>query len=322
MHKIINDITIQGCTHLALEVSSHAIDLHRTSSLRFDKVGFTNLSPDHLDYHKSMEDYLNTKLKLFNNDLPAVVNADIPEFEKIKAISRGRVLSYGKNGEDLKILSRIAKETGQEIEALIFGKKYQLNLNVIGDFQAMNLLLAIGLASINNRNVLENLEDIVPLLKAPDGRIDFVASLKNGASVYVDYAHTPDALEKLLKALKPHASNKLAVVFGCGGDRDKTKRPIMGKISNDLADVAYVTDDNPRTEDASEIRKEIMETATKATEIGNRKDAIEMAIANLEAGDILVIAGKGHETGQTIGKVVHDFNDKKIALEYITDKGL
>ena len=322
LHKLINDITLQGCTHLATEISSHAIALKRSESLTFSKVGFSNLTIDHLDFHKTLADYFSTKLKLFDNDLPAVLNADIPEYEELKRIHKGKIISYGKNGTDLKLLGRDINGRGQEIDAIIFGKTYHLKLNIIGEFQAMNYLLAVGLAGMDDNNILDNLEEITQALKAPCGRIDYVGTLKNGASVYVDYAHTPDALEKLLENLRPHTTAKLAVVFGCGGDRDASKRPIMGEIADRLADRVYVTDDNPRTENPEDIRKSIMKTCRKGIEFDSRKKAIETAIKELSPYDILVIAGKGHEEGQTIGKIVYPFNDKTIAKEYIINEEL
>ena len=322
LHKLINDITLQGCTHLAAEISSHAIALKRSASLTFSKVGFTNLTIDHLDFHKTLADYFSTKLQLFDNDLPAVLNADIPEYEELKRIHKGRIISYGKNGTDLKLLGRDINGHGQEIDAVIFGRTYHLKLNMIGEFQAMNYLLAVGLAGMDDNNILDNLEEITQSLKAPRGRIDYVGTLKNGASVYVDYAHTPDALEKLLENLRPHTTAKLAVVFGCGGDRDASKRPLMGEIADRLADRVYITDDNPRTENPADIRKAIMKTCRKGIEFDSRKNAIETAIKELSPYDILVIAGKGHEEGQTIGKIVYPFNDKTIAKEYITNEGL
>ena len=233
-----------------------------------------------------------------------------------------RVQLYGKNGTDLKLLGRDINGHGQEIDVVIFGRTYHLKLNVIGEFQAMNYLLAVGLAGMDDNNILDNLEEITQSLKAPRGRIDYVGTLKNGASVYVDYAHTPDALEKLLENLRPHTTAKLAVVFGCGGDRDASKRPLMGEIADRLADRVYVTDDNPLTENPADIRKAIMKTCQKGIEFDSRKTAIETAIKELSPYDILVIAGKGHEEGQTIGKIVYPFNDKTIAKEYITNEGL
>ena len=322
LHKLINDITLQGCTHLAAEISSHAIALKRSASLTFTKVGFTNLTIDHLDFHKTLADYFSTKLQLFDNNLPAVLNADIPEYEELKRVHKGKIISYGKNGIDLKLLGRDIDGRGQRIDAVIFGKTYHLKLNIIGEFQAMNYLLAVGLAGMDDKNILDNLEEITKSLTAPRGRIDYVGTLKNGASVYVDYAHTPDALEKLLENLRPHTTAKLAVVFGCGGDRDASKRPMMGKIADRLADRVYVTDDNPRTEKPEDIRKAIMKACPKGVEFDSRKTAIETAIKELSPYDILVIAGKGHEEGQTIGKIVYPFNDKTIAKEYIINEGL
>lgn len=316
VHQNLHALEQVGVQVVAMEASSHGLDQERLAGIEFGVTGFTNITQDHLDYHGNMQAYLEAKMKLFLERTTiggtVVLNADILEFDEMKTAieQKGlRVISYGQKGQELKLISRIAMPGGQKIEVEAFGKKYACDLNIVGDFQVSNVLCAVGMVHSLGGDV-DVLFKLVPLLKAPAGRLEHVGTLKNGGDIFVDYAHTPDALERVLKTMRPHTKNRLVCVFGCGGDRDKGKRPLMGAIGQKYADVIYLTDDNPRGEDAITIRGEIKKACPKAIEIGDRHEAIATAVANLKQGDVLVIAGKGHEAGQKIGQTVYAFDDK------------
>lgn len=323
LHRILRDLAVRGVDYVSLEASSIGIEQYRLDGLKIKAAGFTNFTQDHLDYHLTMESYLKAKEELFSRvmetDGTAVLNADIPEFAELAEICRRRgikVMSYGRNGSDLKILSRVPHAEGQTLETEIEGRPYRLELPLIGEFQAMNVLCAVGMV-IAMHGFSGKIIDSLPHLKGAPGRLDLAGRLANGAAVYVDYAHTPDALENVLKTMRHHTVGKLSVVFGCGGDRDKLKRPIMGRIARELADRAVVTDDNPRTEDAAEIRRQILCECPDAAEIGDRVEAINYAVSRLGEGDMLVIAGKGHENGQKIGDRIIPMNDLEEAAKAI-----
>ena len=323
LHRILRDLAVRGVDYVSLEASSIGIEQYRLDGLKIKAAGFTNFTQDHLDYHLTMENYLKAKEELFSRvmetDGTAVLNADIPEFAELAEICRRRgikVMSYGRNGSDLKILSRVPHAEGQTLETEIEGRPYRLELPLIGEFQAMNVLCAVGMV-IAMHGFSGKIIDSLPHLKGAPGRLDLAGRLANGAAVYVDYAHTPDALENVLKTMRHHTAGKLWVVFGCGGDRDKLKRPIMGRIARELADRAVVTDDNPRTEDAAEIRRQILCECPDAAEIGDRVEAINYAVSRLGEGDMLVIAGKGHENGQKIGDRIIPMNDLEEAAKAI-----
>lgn len=316
LHQILSRLANAGVDYVSMEASSVGIEQYRMDNIKIKTAGFTNLTQDHLDYHLNMQNYFNAKKLLFSRllspDGTAVLNADTEQFAELKSICEQRkitVWSYGKNGCELKLLNTIPQPQGQIITVSIFGKEYTINLPLIGHFQAMNILCALGMVCSLNNGFNEKLLEILPKIKGACGRLDLVGSLPNGASVYVDYAHTPDALENVLKTMRHHTQNNLWVLFGCGGDRDKLKRPIMGEIAAQLADKIIITDDNPRSEDAAQIRKEIIAKCPNAVEIGDRIKAIEYAISHLESGDMLVLAGKGHETGQKIGDTIIPMND-------------
>lgn len=321
LYKDVSYLANNGVTHLALEASSHGIDQCRLDGLKIKAAAFTNLTRDHLDYHGSMENYLLAKLRLFSTLIipegTGIINADIPECNIITSTCKSRkikTLTYGFKGKHLKILNHRADAQGQNLLLDVLGKRYNIRLPLTGDFQAMNALCALGLAissGVDPEKAVEALE----ILHGSWGRLENVVTLSNGASVYVDYAHTPDAIENVLKALRPNTQGNLSIVFGCGGDRDRGKRPQMGKIAAKLADRVIVTDDNPRTENPTFIRSEIMAACPNALEIPDRHDAIVAAIKELNAGDLLVIAGKGHETGQKIGNKVIPFNDTDEAIK-------
>lgn len=323
LHHDLEKLAADDYQYLVMETSSHGICQYRVGGVRFEAAGFTNLTQDHLDYHKTMQAYYEAKKLLFTEILPqgatAVLNADIEIYENLKkaCINTGKkVISYGHHGEDIKLLEAAPLNSGQNLRLLYFGSEKEIFVPLAGEFQAMNILCALGLLHVlygHDEEVLSMISSV----HGAKGRLEFIGETVRGGTVYVDYAHTPDALENVINAMRPHTENKLHVVFGCGGDRDKTKRPIMGRITASLADFAYVTDDNPRTENAEEIRRQVMEGCPGAMNIGNRKEAIEYAIDQLQKGDVLIIAGKGHETGQYInGKVFH-FSDQEVSLDYI-----
>jgi len=309
----------QGFDHVALEASSHGIDQYRLDGLTLKAAGFTYLGRDHLDYHGTLEGYFKAKAQLFERLLPAggtaVLNADCAEYAQLASIARARgqsLISYGPSGSDLRLVKSIPMPTGLGLTINAFGEQVDTILKVTGNFQAGNVLCALGLvigAGVPVKKALAHLSDLANVR----GRLELVGQTPDGAGVYVDYAHTPDALETVLHALRAHTSGRLISLFGCGGNRDKGKRPQMGAISARLADVTYVTDDNPRLEEAAQIRSEILNAAPHAIEVDDRAKAIQMAVKTLKPGDTLVIAGKGHEQGQIVGTEVRPFDDAAIA---------
>jgi UDP-N-acetylmuramoyl-L-alanyl-D-glutamate--2,6-diaminopimelate ligase len=312
--------------HAVFEASSHGLDQSRIHGCQLSVAGFTNLTQDHLDYHQTMEEYFQAKAKLFAEVLSAgkiaVLNADSPYTERLKEIAiKGsvKVLTYALHAAADLVASQI-KTHGSNIT---FDLKYKettypdIVLNLSGTFQVENTLCAIGMLLASGTPLSEILP-LIPKLKSVAGRMELIGSTPNGAHVYVDYAHTPDALERALKSLRTHTSNSIWVVFGCGGDRDNLKRPLMGKIALDLADSIVITDDNPRSENPANIRQQILkECISKAHEIADRRQAIAYAIAHLEKGDTLLIAGKGHEAGQIIENKIYPFSDKQEAEEVL-----
>lgn len=316
LQKLLAAAAQGGVTHAAMEASSHGIDQRRLDGVRLKAAGFTNLTQDHLDYHKTMEAYFEAKAQLFTRLLPddgvAVVNLDGAKGSEMAelALSRGlRVLTVGKGqGADLQIAATRPDATGQEVRYLWQGRAFQTRLALIGAFQAENVAVAAGLA-IAAGDAPEAVLGVLPRLTGVRGRMQLAATRRNGAAVYVDYAHTPDALETALKALRPHVMGRIVVVFGAGGDRDRTKRPLMGAAARAHADVLYVTDDNPRTEEPASIRAAILQACPEAHEVGDRAEAILRAVDALLPGDALLIAGKGHESGQVVGTDVYPFDD-------------
>ncbi|HEY1630111.1 MAG TPA: UDP-N-acetylmuramoyl-L-alanyl-D-glutamate--2,6-diaminopimelate ligase [Rhizomicrobium sp.] len=306
----------EGVDHLALEASSHGLDQYRLDGVEIAAGAFTNITRDHLDYHPTFEDYFAAKLRLFREIVRdvAVINMDAAGADDVLAIAKERALkivTVGEKGETLKLVARHPHGDGQTLSVAGHG---DIALPLAGGFQASNALVAAGLAIGLGEDAKIVFAALAHLKGAP-GRLEKVAYAKSGAPIYVDYAHTPDALETVLTAIRPHIKGKLAVVFGCGGDRDKGKRPLMGRAARAFADVTIVTDDNPRGEDPGVIRAEALAGAPGAREIGDRADAIANAIAELGPEDGLVIAGKGHESGQTIAGVTHPFSDREKAIE-------
>jgi UDP-N-acetylmuramoyl-L-alanyl-D-glutamate--2,6-diaminopimelate ligase len=314
LHIMLGELErAHGITHLALEASSHALDQQRLADVAFDAAGFTNLTQDHLDYHASMQAYFDAKMRLFNERLKpggaAVVNTgDAPGMQIASAMrsKKTRVISYGEagSGADLVVLDRIPQAQGQRLKLSVFGAVYEVEAPVAGAFQAGNILCALGLAVATGVPVERAIAGVARLAPVP-GRLELAAVLANGAAVYVDYAHTPDALANVLRSVRPHvgAKDRLHVLFGCGGDRDTGKRPIMGRIAGELSDCVWVTDDNPRSEDPDSIRAQVLSGATgatPATNAGPRRAALQLALCALRQGDVLVVAGKGHEDYQIV----------------------
>lgn len=320
LHKILRELADEGFNEVILEASSHGLHQGRLDGVEFEVAGFTNLTRDHLDYHKTFENYFAAKMILFEKRLKvggvAVLNADIDCFADIERICRLRdqkVISYGYNGEEIKLLKAEPKANGQVLYLNYFGKDVTVDIPLAGDFQASNVMCALGIVGALCGNKDEPLQ-YLSQIRGAKGRLDLIGE-KNGAAVYVDYAHTPDALEQVLKALRKHTSGKLKVLFGCGGNRDKGKRPIMGQIADELADEVFVTDDNPRFEDADTIREEIMAACPKGVNIKDRAKAIKIAIDSLHQGDVLVLAGKGHESGQYVKGEILPFSDHEEAAK-------
>ena len=322
LHRDLAGLARRGIEHVAIEASSHGLHQFRLDGLSVAAAAFTNLTRDHLDYHGDMAHYRAAKERLFTALLApggsAVLNRDSGEFARLETLCRDRghpMIAYGADpAADLRLVAREPRIGGQSLVLEVFGRRHELMLPLPGEFQAMNALAALGLVIATGGPVAVATAALADLTGVP-GRLQFVAGHHSGTSVVVDYAHTPDALATVLTALRPHARGHLAVLFGCGGDRDAGKRPLMGGVATRLADRVYVTDDNPRTEPPAEIRRAILEAAPTAMEIGDRREAIATAIAELAAGDLLVIAGKGHETGQIIGTETYPFDDAAIARE-------
>ena len=313
--RLLAELARKGVTHLALEASSHGVDQRRLDGVEITAAGFTNLTQDHLDYHGTMGAFRAAKLRLFESLLPrgrmAVLNADSDAYGPFAAaaVTSGQtVFSVGEAGQGLKLLERQLVPEGQRLKLQTDGRSHDVRLPLAGDFQASNALVAAGLC-IGAGEAAEAVLAAVEHIEGAPGRLQRVGSGARGGEAYVDYAHTPDGLETVLKALRPHARGRLIVVFGAGGDRDRGKRPLMGQAAASLADVAIVTDDNPRSEEPAAIRAAILAAAPGATEIGDRREAIRAASAMIQEGDVLVVAGKGHEQGQTVGATVHPFDD-------------
>ncbi len=311
----------EGVTHAAFEASSHGLAQFRTEGLPVKVVGFTNLSRDHLDYHGTMEAYFEAKLRLFSEvvdrDGAAVIWADDPVSTRVMDIARERglkLLTVGTKGETLKLVERTPTQLGQTLMIEAEGKAHKVNLPLIGAYQAANALVAAGFALATGGALSEVLGGL-SRLQPVRGRLERAVITAKGAPVYVDYAHTPDGLQAAIEALKPHAKERLIVVFGAGGDRDTGKRPEMGAIAAKMADVAIVTDDNPRTENPATIRSAILAAAPGAREVGDRRSAIAAAVAEAGEGDVVLVAGKGHETGQIVGDLVLPFDDVSVARE-------
>ncbi|MBI4273389.1 MAG: UDP-N-acetylmuramoyl-L-alanyl-D-glutamate--2,6-diaminopimelate ligase [Rhizobiales bacterium] len=322
--RTLDELTHDGVTHLALEASSHGLDQYRLDGVRVTTGAFTNLSRDHLDYHPSLEAYLKAKLRLFEvlvaQDGTAVIGVDDCYAGQVVEAAKKRglkIVTVGEHGDDIRLVDGAIDGFAQVVTIVHGGRTYSIKLPLVGAFQVQNAALAAGLAIATGaepRRVFAALEK----LSGAKGRLELVGN-RNGAQIFVDYAHKPDALAKALDALRPYANGKLVVVFGCGGDRDPGKRPMMGAIAVDKADCVIVTDDNPRSENPAAIRAAILKAAPGAIEIGDRGEAIRGAVADLSAGDVLLIAGKGHESGQIVGDRVLPFSDHEAIAEALKE---
>ena len=316
LHAMLAQAAAAGVTHAAMEASSHGLDQHRMDGVRLRAGGFTNFTQDHLDYHGTFEAYFAAKAGLFTRVLPpeaaAVINMNDPKGAEMAALAEAqgqRIITVGHDAAcDLRIAAQRFDATGQEVRYHWQGAPHQLRLNLIGGFQAENVALAAGLV-IGAGTAPADVFRVLPQLGGVRGRMQLAATRANGAAVYVDYAHTPDAIATALRALRPHVMGRLVIVFGAGGDRDRGKRPLMGAAARDHADVLFVTDDNPRSEDPAAIRAEILAACPEATEVGDRAEAILRGVDALGPGDALLIAGKGHETGQVIQGDIYPFDD-------------
>ncbi len=325
IHATLKALAGQGVTHCAMEASSHGLEQHRLDGVDLSAVAFLNFTQDHLDYHGTMEEYLQSKLRLFTSlapkGIPAIVNADSPQRDDFENAARAaglQVVSFGWRGEDLWIDELMPKQAGQSL--FLYWRDVEqkpVELPLIGEFQALNALAAAALC-LSLGMEFPAVADGLANLKPVKGRLEFVGKTETGAAVFVDYAHTPDGLDVLLRAVRPHTAGRLKVIFGCGGDRDAKKRPLMGEIASRQADDVIVTDDNPRSEDPAKIRAAVLGGTKGAREIGDRAEAIRTLVRELKKGDTLVIAGKGHETGQIVGKQVLPFSDQEEAREALT----
>jgi UDP-N-acetylmuramoyl-L-alanyl-D-glutamate--2,6-diaminopimelate ligase len=326
LHETLAHLAAEGVTHLAMEASSHGLDQHRLDGVRLKATAFLNLSRDHLDYHPTMQAYFEAKMALFTRLAPkgsaAVIAGGAPW--KAQAIAAARAaglkpVTVGRAGNDIAITRAVRAAHGQDLTLRIHGTRHDVHLPLIGAFQASNALVALALCEATGTPLAPLLAGLQTLAGVP-GRLEKVGEV-NGAPVLVDYAHKPAALATVLDILKPYAPGRLINVFGCGGDRDPGKRPMMGRISVEKADITIVTDDNPRTEEPAAIRRAILAAARGAREIGDRANAIGEAVAMLKTGDVLVIAGKGHEEGQIVGKETLPFSDHAVARAAIGKRG-
>ena len=315
LHALLADLASAGVTHAAMEASSHGLDQRRLDGVRLSAGGFTNLGRDHMDYHATVEEYHAAKMRLFTTLLPkgapAVVFSDDAWSQRTVDVASAAgldVLTVGRKGAFLE-LKRVEHERfRQRAEIAFSGEIHEIDVPLAGDFQIANALVAAGLAIATGAEAARALSALEHL-KGASGRLELVGTTSRGAPAYVDYAHKPEALENVLKAVRPFTTGRVLVVFGCGGDRDRGKRPIMGEIAARLADMVIVTDDNPRSEEPASIRAAILAAAPDAIEIGDRRQAIREAVSMLGAGDTLIVAGKGHEEGQTVGDVTLPFSD-------------
>jgi UDP-N-acetylmuramoyl-L-alanyl-D-glutamate--2,6-diaminopimelate ligase len=320
LHETLDQLADEGVTHLALEASSHGLDQFRLDGVRVSAGAFTNLSRDHLDYHPDLKAYLAAKLRLFSELLqpgqPAVIVTGHDGANETIAASRARkldVFTVGEDGEGIRLAAVAIQGYAQSLALVHAGRRYNVELPLVGAFQVENALTAAGLAITTGGDPARVFEALQKLQGA-SGRLERAGD-RNGAPIFIDYAHKPDALSKALEALRPYVKGQLVVVFGAGGDRDPGKREMMGAIAAQLADRVIVTDDNPRSENPAAIRAAILKAAPGASEIGDRGEAIRVSIATLKAGDVLLIAGKGHESGQIVGDRVLPFSDHQAVAQ-------
>ncbi len=326
LHEELLDMKQRGVTHCAIEASSHGLDQYRIDGVNVSVAAFTSFSQDHLDYHDDMDEYLLAKTRLFTEVVHdqgvAVLNSDISEFSQLNNMckKRGiRVLSFGEKASDVKLLRHEVVGQGQRLVISIFGEEFCVSLALVGAFQAMNVLCALSCVIAQGDVDVQSAVGALSGLSGVRGRLEPVENAGCSISAYVDYAHTPDALCHVLKALRPHTAGRLFCVFGAGGDRDKSKRPIMGRVVSELSDVAIITDDNPRSEPPETIKDEILIGVDMGVcdihVIAGRRQAIEGAVALMSKGDVLLVAGKGHEQGQVFAGEIKEFDDASVVSD-------
>lgn len=315
LHQTLSDLAASGVTHVGMEASSHGLKQYRLDGVKISASGFSNLTQDHFDYHPTMEDYFLSKARLFMDltpvGKPAVINVNDPYGQRLAemCVARGLdVMRVGWSGQDIRIDEVMPKAASQILDLVVQGKRYKVTLPLAGEFQVLNAVSALGLAMVTGMSVETALEGLESLTGVA-GRMEQAGRTDKSAPIFVDFAHTEDGLDKLLRSVRPHTMGRIVIVFGCGGDRDPDKRPKMGAVAAKLADHVIVTDDNPRTETAALIRQAVLRGCPDADEVGDRAEAIRTGIAMLGANDCLVIAGKGHEQGQIVGDNVIPFSD-------------
>lgn len=322
LYQALSTAAAQGVGHVVCEASSHGLSQYRLDGLRMDAAIFTSFSQDHLDYHGTMDAYFDAKARLFHDLLTpegvAILCSDYPQIADLKTQLPQRAITYGTHG-DLTITQITPDAQGQHILFRYHDTEHEFHLPIYGTFQAYNVLAAMLAVHVIHALPIKRLLPHAARLKSIKGRLEQAGTTKEGALIFVDYAHTPAALQKALETMRPYATHQLHVVFGCGGDRDAGKRPLMGAVAHHYADKVIITDDNPRTEDAATIRASIAKACPDATLIANRADAIRQAVQGLKGGDVLLIAGKGHEDYQIIGTTKHPFDDARIAQEALHD---
>ncbi len=324
LHQTLQSLAKAGVTHTGMEASSHGLLQYRLDGVNLSAVGFSNLTQDHFDYHENMEDYFLAKSRLFTelcaNGIPAVINVDGEYGRRMAKMASENgldVMRVGWSGDDIRIAELTPRASSQDLELVWDGKRIKIELPLAGEFQVLNAVSALGLAVKTGVTKASALQAVAQLTGVA-GRMELAGRTTQGAPIFVDFAHTPDGLEKLLRGVRPHTMGRIIVVFGCGGDRDPDKRPKMGAVAAQLADIAIVTDDNPRTEVPADIRAAVLGGCPDALEIGDRADAIAHGISLLNQNDCLVIAGKGHEQGQTVGDKIIPFSDVEIAKDLLT----
>lgn len=329
IHQILSTMATMGTTHLAMEVSSHGLAQHRADGVQFTHAAFTNITQDHLDYHPTFEDYFQAKMRLITDLLPkdgtVVINADGAGTDRVRAETEraGRgAITVGRAGQEIVMTGLRPVTDGLVVGVAASGVEREISLPLIGAFQADNALVAAGLAVAGGAAIDDVLDRLGSLSAAP-GRMQWAGTKTfpegGEATAYVDFAHTPDAIDTALRAIRPHADGRIVIVFGAGGDRDRRKRPLMAQAAAKGADLIIVTDDNPRTEDAGAIRAEVLRGAEDAEDVGDRRAAIAEGVRHLAPGDVLLVAGKGHERGQTIGTVTYPFDDVAVAEELMRE---
>jgi len=325
LHKTLHDLAEESVTHVAIEASSHGLVQYRMDAVDITASGFSNLTQDHFDYHKDMDDYFEAKARLFSEltpeTAPVIINVDGEYGQTLAARSDARgqsVTTIGWSAQDIRIAELMPHAASQDMTLIVNGKRHSVNLPLAGEFQSLNAVAALALAMQTGVSLEEGLKGLESLTGVA-GRLERAGQTQDGAPVFVDFAHTEDGLVKLLKSLRPHTMGSIVIVFGCGGDRDPDKRPKMGAAAAKYADHVIVTDDNPRTENAALIRQAVMTGCPEADNIGDREAAIRAGIKRLGSQDCLVIAGKGHESGQIVGTDVIPFSDVDVAKKVLVE---